>query len=86
MAASVDRVTVSLMETAAAEAQAYGCRCASRLALGGKKRRALDCGATAAAVGVVRTATAARDEPLLLDALTALLNVSSEPANQVISP
>ena len=68
---------MSLLGSHDEEVTAFGCRCLSRMAIEGKRRRLLHCGGTAAALAVVRRRHLPL--PLLIEALTVLLNISSEP-------
>eukprot|EP00966_Prymnesium_polylepis_P050001 1157835-Prymnesium_polylepis.1 len=72
---------ISLLSSPQESAAAYGCRGVARLALDGRRRRLLERGGTAATLSIVKRASGSM--PVLLDALGALLNVSSDPSNQL---
>lgn len=81
LASTLEATVVSLLASDDDMVTAYGCRCLARMAMEGKRKRLLQCGATQAALTVLRRS---RLPPsLLLETLTVLLNVSSEATNQV---
>ena len=81
LASTLEATVVSLLASDDDMVTAYGCRCLARMAMDGKRKRLLQCGATHAALTVLRRS---RLPPsLLLETLTVLLNVSSEATNQV---
>ena len=79
---AMERAIVSQLSAAELQVQRFGCRALARLAhQKGKRKAILQNGGTAAALAICK-----RDDvpqPLLIEALTVLLNVSSEPENQV---
>ena len=83
----MERALVSQLHPAGPlEVQRFGCRALARVANErGKRRRILQRGGTAAALAICQREIDPPPPPLLQEALVVLLNVSSEPFNQVLT-